>query len=49
MYIDAIMTPTGGEAWGIQQAMRWMEMLGHHKVIFKMDCKMVVHEVHRKK
>jgi hypothetical protein len=49
MYIDGIMTPAEGEAWGPQQAMRWMEMLGYHKVIFEMDCKMVVDDVHNKK
>jgi hypothetical protein len=48
-YIDAIMTPAEGEACGLQQAMMWMEMLGYHKVIFEIDCKMVVDDVHNKK
>ncbi|MCH99218.1 hypothetical protein A2U01_0020229 [Trifolium medium] len=39
------MTPAEGEAWGLQQAMIWMKMLGYHKVIFEMDCKMVVDDV----
>jgi hypothetical protein len=29
------MRPTEGEAWGLQQAMMWMEMLGYHKVILR--------------
>jgi hypothetical protein len=43
------MTPTEGETWWLQQATLWMEMLIYHKVIFEMDCKMVVDDVHNKK
>ncbi|GAU51196.1 hypothetical protein TSUD_374470 [Trifolium subterraneum] len=47
-YIDVIMTPAEGEAWELQQAMMWMEMIGYHNVIFEMDCKMV-DDVHTQK
>ncbi|GAU16226.1 hypothetical protein TSUD_298580 [Trifolium subterraneum] len=42
MHIDAMMLPAEGEAWGLQRGILWMEMLGYHKVIFELDCKMVV-------
>ncbi|PNX57625.1 cytochrome p450 [Trifolium pratense] len=49
-YINAKKNDTGRRrSMGLQQAMTWMGMFGYHKVIFHMDCKMVVDDAHNKK
>jgi hypothetical protein len=48
-HMDDIVTPAEGEAWRLQQTMMWMEMVEFHKVIFDMDCKVVVDDVYNKK
>jgi hypothetical protein len=43
------MKPDEGEACGLQQAIMWMKMLGYYKMIFEMDCKMIVDDVYNQK
>jgi hypothetical protein len=49
MYIDVVVSPAEGEAWGLHQGLLWMEIRGYHKVIFELDCKTVVDDVHNNK
>lgn len=45
----AAMTPSEREAWGLLQSLKWTISLGHHDVIFELDCKMVVDDIHSNK
>ncbi|KAK2362458.1 hypothetical protein QL285_087521 [Trifolium repens] len=40
---------TAAEAWGLCKGIEWIAQLGYNKVIFEMDCKMVVDDVHKYK
>jgi hypothetical protein len=48
-YCEAVMTIAEGEAWGLYQGIQWISSLGYHNVIFELDCKMVVDDVHNSK
>jgi len=48
-YCEAVMTVAEGEAWGLYQGIQWISSLGYHNVIFELDCKMVVDDVHNSK
>jgi len=48
-YCEAVMTIVEGEAWGLYQGIQWISLLGYHNVIFELDCKMVVDDVHNSK
>ncbi|MCI29396.1 60S ribosomal protein L23, partial [Trifolium medium] len=43
--VDTVMTAAEGEAWSLYQGMQWIVTLGYNKVIFELDCKMVVDDV----
>jgi ribonuclease HI len=43
---DAGMTAAEGEAWGLYQGIKWITSSGYHKVVFELDCKMVVDDIH---
>lgn len=43
------MTLAEGEAWGLYQGIQWIVSLRYQKVLFEMDCKMVVDDVQQNK
>jgi hypothetical protein len=44
---EAVMTIAEGEAWGLYQCIKWITSSGYdHKVVFELDCKMVVDDIH---
>lgn len=45
----AAMTHSESEAWGFLQSLKWTISLGHHDVIFELDCKMGVDDIHSNK
>jgi ribonuclease HI len=45
---NAVMTAAEGEAWGLYQCIKWITSFGYHKVVFELDCKMVVDDIHNK-
>jgi len=47
--LNASMSPAESEAWGLHQGLKWITTLGHQKVIFESDCKMLVDDVHSNK
>jgi hypothetical protein len=49
IYCEDVMTIAEGEAWGLYQDIQWISSLGYHRVIFELDCKMVVEDVHNSK
>ncbi|PNX58463.1 hypothetical protein L195_g059204, partial [Trifolium pratense] len=44
--INAKFSAAEAEAWCLQQSLQWISTLGYTKVLFEMDCKMVVDDVH---
>jgi len=40
---------SGGWSLGLYQDIQWISSLGYHNVIFELDCKMVVDDVHNSK
>jgi len=47
--LKASMSPTESEAWELHQGLKWITTLGHQRIIFESDCKMLVDEVHSNK
>ncbi|RHN45227.1 putative ribonuclease H-like domain-containing protein [Medicago truncatula] len=48
-YCEVVITIAEGEAWGLYEGIQWISSLRYHNVIFKLDCKMVVDDVHNGK
>ena len=46
---NGMYTAAEAEAWGLCKGIEWIAQLGYNKVIFEMDCKMVVDDVHKYK
>ncbi|KAK2448162.1 hypothetical protein QL285_007458 [Trifolium repens] len=44
---NGMYTAAEAEAWGLCKGIEWIAQFGHNKVIFEMDCKMVVDDVHK--
>ncbi|GAU22778.1 hypothetical protein TSUD_142170 [Trifolium subterraneum] len=42
-------TTAEAEAWGLCKGIEWITQLGHYKVMFELDCKMVVDDIHKNK
>jgi hypothetical protein len=38
-----------GKNWGLYKELEWIALLGYSGVIFELDCKMVVDDVHKLK
>ncbi|CAH9126141.1 unnamed protein product, partial [Cuscuta epithymum] len=45
-WCKASLSPVEAKVWGLRQAMSWMQNMDHEQVIFEMDSKQVVQDVH---
>jgi hypothetical protein len=43
---NTVMTTAEGETWGLYQGIKWITSSGYHKVVFELDCKMAVDDIH---
>jgi hypothetical protein len=48
-YNNGVMTPAEAEAWALQQGIMWIAMLEYQNVMFELDCKTLVDDVHNSK
>ncbi|MCI37991.1 hypothetical protein A2U01_0059219, partial [Trifolium medium] len=46
---NGMYTAAEAKAWGLCKGIEWIAQLGHNKVMFELDCKMVVDDVHKNK
>jgi ribonuclease HI len=44
---NVVMTAQEAEAWSLYQGIQWVANLGYNKVIFELDCKIVVDDVNK--
>ncbi|XP_045831364.1 uncharacterized protein LOC123922710 [Trifolium pratense] len=44
---DVVMTAQEAEAWSLYQGIQWVASLGYNKVVFELDCKIVVDDVNK--
>ncbi|PNX88910.1 hypothetical protein L195_g045024 [Trifolium pratense] len=44
---DVICQRSEAEAWSLHQGLQWVANMGYRKVVFEMDCKVVVDDVNK--